>query len=210
MSSTRLKTVKFGGSSLATAENVRVISQIISADPQRRLVIVSAPGRRNTEDTKVTDLLIAAAEARMKNKSGRPELECVLARFEEIARGLGLPSSSTEPILAYLESRIKGDPSDRSLFLDTMKAGGETNCARLIAEYLRYRGIEANYVDPLEGGMILSDEPGNARVLKQSYIKLRMLRERSGITVFPGFFGYSERSRSNHISSYECYGSVLE
>ena len=76
-----------------------------------------------------------------------------------------------------------------------MKAGGETNCARLIAEYLRYRGMEANYVDPLEGGMILSDEPGNARVLKQSYIKLRMLRERSGITVFPGFFGYSETGR---------------
>ena len=195
LSTTRLKTVKFGGSSLATAENVRVISEIISADPQRRLVVVSAPGRRNTKDKKVTDLLITAAEARLENKNGRRELECVLARFEEIARGLGLPPSSIEPIFTDLESRIKGDPSDRSLFLDTMKAGGETNCARLIAEYLRYRGMEANYVDPLEGGMILSDEPGNARVLKQSYIKLRMLRERSGITVFPGFFGYSETGR---------------
>ena len=76
-----------------------------------------------------------------------------------------------------------------------MKAGGEDNCARLVAEYLRHNGTEAHYLDPGEGGLILSEEPGNARVLQASYGKLRQLKDRPGITIFPGFFGYSPTGR---------------
>ena len=57
----RMKTVKFGGSSLATSSSVRTVADIIRADEQRRLVVVSAPGKRSAGDVKVTDLLIAAA-----------------------------------------------------------------------------------------------------------------------------------------------------
>jgi len=77
--------------------------------------------------------------------------------------------------------------------MDTIKAGGEENCARLVAVVLRARGVDAHYVDPKDAGMILSDEPGKAQILKQSYERLKHLRERAGITIFPGFFGYSER-----------------
>ena len=70
-----MKTVKFGGSSLASAEKVRRVCDIITADPARRLVVVSAPGKREDGDTKVTDLLIAAAEARLTNRSGTDELQ---------------------------------------------------------------------------------------------------------------------------------------
>ena len=54
-----MKVAKFGGSSLASAEQVQKVVDIIQADPQRRFVVVSAPGKRHADDTKVTDLLLA-------------------------------------------------------------------------------------------------------------------------------------------------------
>ena len=74
-----------------------------------------------------------------------------------------------------------------------MKAGGEDNCARLIAAVLQARGIDAHYVNPKDAGLLLSDEPGNAQVLPEAYNRLRDLHERPGITIFPGFFGYSKK-----------------
>ena len=190
-----MKTAKFGGSSLASADLIRSVCDIVTADPDRRLVVVSAPGKRTADDVKVTDLLIAMAEARMTSQSGEPELEVVKERFAQIAAGLALPAESLLAIEADLDDRLSQDTSDEALFMDTMKAAGEANCARLVAEYLRACGHEAHCIDPLEAGMTLSDEPGNARVLRQSYGKLRQLRERPGISVFPGFFGYSEAGK---------------
>lgn len=57
-----MKVIKFGGSSLADAKQIRKICSIILSDSQRRIVVVSAPGKRHNDDTKVTDLLIHLAE----------------------------------------------------------------------------------------------------------------------------------------------------
>lgn len=190
-----MKTVKFGGSSLASAEKVRRVCDIITADPARRLVVVSAPGKREAGDTKVTDLLIAAAEARLTNRSGTDELQRVVDRFADIAAGLGMAADAVDPIRQDLQQRLAADRTDEGLFTDTLKAAGEANCARLVADYLRSMGAEAHYVDPAEAGMILSDESGNARVLRQAYGRLRSLRERPGISIFPGFFGTAESGR---------------
>ena len=187
-----MKVAKFGGTSLASAEQIKKICAIITEDPQRRLVVVSAPGKRSADDTKVTDLLIEAARVRLTGQDGTTEIERVINRYRDIAQALNLPGDSLAPIREDFLHRLHLDNRDEGLYVDTMKAGGEDNSARLVASYLRSTGIEAHYADPGESGMILSDEPGNARVLKQSYGKLRALREQSGITVFPGFFGYSE------------------
>jgi aspartate kinase len=190
-----MKTAKFGGSSLASAEQVRKVCDIITADPARRLVVVSAPGKREGGDTKVTDLLIAAAEARLSNRAGTDELQRVIDRFADIAAGLGMATDAVDPIRQDLQRRLAADRTDEGLFTDTLKAAGEANCARLVADYLRSTGAEAHYVDPYEAGMILSDESGNARVLRQAYGRLRSLRERPGISIFPGFFGHDESGR---------------
>ena len=187
-----MKVAKFGGTSLASAEQIKKICAIITEDPQRRLVVVSAPGKRSADDTKVTDLLIEAARVRLTGQDGTAEIERVINRYRDIAQALNLPGDSLAPIREDFLHRLHLDTRDEGLYVDTMKAGGEDNSARLVADYLRSTGIEAHYADPGKSGMILSDEPGNARVLKQSYGKLRALREQSGITVFPGFFGYSE------------------
>jgi len=190
-----MKTAKFGGSSLATAQQVRKVCAIVTADEARRLVVVSAPGKRSAADTKVTDLLIAAAEARLKRLAGTDEMALVLARYEEIVTDLGLPAEALAGIAADLDERLAVSTADEALFTDTLKAAGEANCARLVAEYLCSTGVEAHFVDPGEAGLLLSEEPGNARVLQASYGRLRALRERPGITIFPGFYGYSESGR---------------
>ena len=190
-----MKVAKFGGTSLASADQIKKICAIITADPQRKLVVVSAPGKRDSGDTKVTDLLIEAARARLTGQDGEMEIQRVIDRYRDIANDLGLPPASLQPIEGDLRDRLGMDVGNEGLYMDSMKAGGEDNSARLVAEYLRSTGVEAHYINPGEGGMILSDEPGNARVLKQSYGKLRALRDRPGTTVFPGFFGYSESGR---------------
>ena len=190
-----MKTAKFGGSSLASSEQIRKVCDIITADTARRLVIVSAPGKRTSQDTKVTDLLIEAAEARLTHREGTAQMERVEERFVEISDGLGLATADVDPIVDDLRQRLSAPIDDEGLYLDTMKAAGEANCARLMAAFLRHQGSDAHYIDPGEAGMILSEEPGNARVLQLSYGKLRALRDRSGITIFPGFFGYTEAGR---------------
>lgn len=190
-----MKVAKFGGSSLATAAQVRKVAAIISQDSGRRLVVVSAPGRRAGGDAKVTDLLIAAAEARLTGGSGAAEIERVIERFAALVSDLGLAEECRDSIASDLRTRLDMETADDGLFTDTLKAAGEANCARLVAEYLRATGLEAHCVDPLEGGLILTEEAGNARVLQASYGRLRTLAERPGVTVFPGFFGYTESGR---------------
>ena len=188
-----LKVSKFGGSSLATAEQVHSVCDIITADPKRRLIVVSAPGKRNSQDIKVTDLLIAAASQRLTGKIGASECAEVIERYRSIAAGLGLSDKAVEPISKDLTERLEKSTTDANLYMDTMKAGGEDNCARLIAQVLQARGVEAHYVSPKEAGMILSDEHGNAQVLPEAYNQLHSLQERPGITIFPGFFGHSKQ-----------------
>ena len=188
-----LKVSKFGGSSLASAAQVNQVCDIITADPGRRLIVVSAPGKRHSQDIKVTDLLIAAASQRLAGKLGASECAEVIERYRSIASELELPAEVIEPIASDLTERLENSTTDADLYMDTMKAGGEDNCARLIAQVLQARGVDAHYVNPKDAGLLLSDEPGNAQVLPEAYNRLRTLRERSGITIFPGFFGYAKQ-----------------
>jgi aspartate kinase len=177
-----MKVAKFGGTSLATADQIRRVCEIVRSDPERRLIVVSAPGRRYPRDAKVTDLLIGCAERYLENGSAEKELQAVIDRYGEIAQGLGLPGEIVELIASDLRARLATDASNKGRYVDVVKAAGEDNCARLVASFFRSAGIEAHYV---------SDEHGNAQVLGESYQNLGALRDAPGVTVFPGFFGYS-------------------
>ena len=188
-----MKVAKFGGSSLASADLVGRVCDIVLSDPDRRLIVVSAPGRRHKGDTKVTDLLIACAEARLAGVSGKEELDAIVGRYRDIAEALGLEPAVLADIEADLQRRLALPTDDHHQFLDTMKAAGEDNSARLVAAALRARGAEAQYVSPGDAGLLLTHEHGNARVLPESYERLARLAEAAGITVFPGFFGISPK-----------------
>ncbi|MFA7372305.1 MAG: aspartate kinase [bacterium] len=189
-----MKVSKFGGTSLADAAQIQKVCDIIAADPERRLIVVSAPGKRHKDDIKVTDMMIACAQKLLSTGTAQAELDAVIDRYADIQTSLGLPNSIIEHIKMDLISRLsmKPDhPAHEAGFVDLLKAAGEDNCARLVTAALKKRGLDAHYVNPQDAGMLLSDEYGNAQVLPQSYERLQSLRNAPGITIFPGFFGYT-------------------
>lgn len=185
------KVCKFGGSSLASGEQIRKVCDIMLSDSSRRVLVVSAPGKRTRDDIKVTDLLIAMGNARINGYSADKEKQAVLDRFSRIAEELELKNNIVDEIEADLDRRLCADCSHSMRFMDSIKAAGEDNCARLIAQYLKSIGRIAEYAHPRDAGLLLTEEYGNAQVLPETYEKLRRLRENPGITVFPGFFGFS-------------------
>ncbi len=130
-------TVKFGGSSLADAEQFRKVRSILDADPARRFVVVSAPGKRFTEDIKVTDLLIACWDKARAGESFDAELKTVEARFSDIAEGLNVPFDiSTE--ISVMRTALLAMP-----YRDYALSRGEYICAKLMSAYL-----SLPFVDP--------------------------------------------------------------
>lgn len=186
-----MKVAKFGGTSVANAEQIRKVFDIMVADNDRKVIVVSAPGKRFPEDTKTTDLLIALADEYLRTGEATNKLEAVIGRYRSTALQLELDEGIVQEIADDFKQRLASHPNDTARFIDCLKAGGEDNNAKLIARYFQKRGIRAEYVNPKEAGLFVSDEAGNARVLQQSYDNLYRLRDREGIVVFPGFFGYS-------------------
>lgn len=186
-----MKVVKFGGSSLASGAQVEKVYHIIAADPERKIVVVSAPGKRYSDDIKVTDLLISCAEKYLNGQDAHQLVETILNRYESIAQELHLSNEVIGKISDDLLTLLSGDKSNPASFIEAVKASGEDNNAKLVAAALKHKGLDAHYVSPKEAGLLVSNDPGNARVLPQSYERLYELRNRSGIIVFPGFFGYN-------------------
>ncbi|MBS4191933.1 aspartate kinase [Bacillus sp. FJAT-49705] len=206
-----MKVVKFGGSSLASGKQVEKVFQIVVSDPKRKVVVVSAPGKRSSEDDKVTDLLIECARLCLQNKNPQEKLNTVIERYEAIAQELNLSEEIINDIQQDLQTRLTSDKRNPDKFMDLVKASGEDNNAKLVAAYFRKQGVEAHYVNPKEAGLFVSDEPGNAQVLPESYDQLFSLRARSGIIIFPGFFGYSKEGEvfTFSRSGSDITGSIL-
>lgn len=115
-----------------------------------------------------------------------------MERYALIANELQLGQSIIEKIRDDLFTLLEGDKSNPEQYLDAVKASGEDNNAKLIAAYFRYKGVKAKYVNPKDAGLFVTNEPGNAQVLPESYQNLYRLRERDGLIIFPGFFGFSK------------------
>jgi aspartate kinase len=185
-----MKVCKFGGTSLADAGQIRKVCDIVTSDPARRIVVVSAPGKRHAKDTKVTDLLIQCAEAKLNGGTAEAELQAVVERYASIQQELGLPASLTAEIEKDLRGRLAGRTEDQGRFMDSLKAAGEDNAAKVVAATMNKLGHAARYVNPKDAGMLLSDDPGNAMVLPEAYVQLaRHLVGMKEIVIFPGFFG---------------------
>ncbi|MBT2725373.1 aspartate kinase [Bacillus sp. ISL-75] len=206
-----MKVVKFGGSSLASGKQIEKVFKIVVSDSERKVVVVSAPGKRFSEDNKVTDLLIECGELCLQNKNPREKFDAVIDRYSTIAEELSLPLEIINEIHDDLTKRLSSDKTKPDRFLDLLKASGEDNHAKLVAAYFQEQGLEAYYVDPKEAGLLVSDEPGNAQALPEAYSQLYSLHERSGILIFPGFFGYSKQGEvfTFSRSGSDITGSIL-
>ena len=192
-----MKVCKFGGSSLANAAQLNKVIDIVLADPARRIVVVSAPGKRDKGDTKVTDLLIALAQTALKGENTDGALKIVVGRYAEMATELNLGDEIVQTIETDLRERLAQVSSlEPAEFTDLLKASGEDNNAKLVAVAFTQRGKKARYASPKETGMVLQGPFGDATLDEGSYAKLaRAFSNFDGIVIYPGFFGYTQEGK---------------
>lgn len=182
---------KFGGSSVATAENIRKIESILEQKKSRRCVVVSAPGKAQNVHVKVTDLLIAATKKSLEGKNTDNEQAEIKHRFTQIYAELGLDDASILEVLKDLSTRLSSDKSNSQKYRDLVVASGEDLNAQLFAAYLSKQGKAARYVSPVDAHFLVTEKFGDAQPLDQGITNLSSLREicEKEIMVFPGFFG---------------------
>ena len=93
-----MKVVKFGGSSLANGTQLEKVYNIVMSEPERKVVVVSAPGKRYSDDIKVTDLLISLGEKCLAGQDTTEEFNTIVNRYASIAEELNIPESVIEQI----------------------------------------------------------------------------------------------------------------
>jgi len=170
------KVVKFGGSSLASADQFRKVRDIITADEGRVYAVPSAPGKRFSGDTKVTDMLLECYELAAAGKDFRPIFEEIEGRYNDIISGLKLEGFSLEDEYAAIISQLEEDPQR-----DYTASRGEYLNGLVLAEYLGYRFIDAKDV-------IFFNEEGNLNRYKTEKRMSEALSDNPK-AVIPGFYG---------------------
>ena len=133
------KVVKFGGSSLASAEQFEKVGNIIRAEKSRRFVVPSAPGKRFSDDIKVTDMLYGCYALAEAGKDFKKELAAIKERYEGIIAGLKLELSLEEEF-KQIEKDFKAKAGD-----NYAASRGEFLNGKIMAAYLGY-----TFVDPAE------------------------------------------------------------
>lgn len=169
------KVVKFGGSSLASAEQFKKVGNIIRADESRVYVVPSAPGKRNSADTKVTDMLLHAYETASKGEDITGEMAAIKARYDEIITGLGLDFSLDRDFEEITE-KLAAEP-----LMDYAASRGEFLNGKIMAAYL---GI--TFIDAAE--VIFFNAEGNLNDYK-TYKTLGQRLKENERAVIPGFYG---------------------
>ena len=169
------KVVKFGGSSLASAQQFSKVKSIITADKQRKYVIPSAPGKRFSGDSKVTDMLYDCYDTAVSGSNFEEKLDKIHDRYNEIIEGLHL--------------NLSLDKEFEKIY-DFFQNGAGVNYAASRGEYLNgmimanYLGFE--FIDAAE--VIFFDEDGEFDSEKTNKI-LSLRLEKTENAVIPGFYG---------------------
>ncbi len=169
------KVVKFGGSSLASAEQFEKVGDIIHEDENRRYVVPSAPGKRFSSDVKVTDMLYACYETAEKGESFAEQLADIRARYQEIIDGLDLNFSLDNDFEMIEENfRIKAGS-------DYAASRGEFLNGKIMAAYLGFEFVDAAEVVRFDDNGAFDD--------KETDRLLREKLESMHTAVIPGFYG---------------------
>ena len=166
---------KFGGSSLADAGQFKKVADIIKADPCRKYIVASAPGKRFGDDIKVTDMLYSCYEQARSGNSFEGELKKIRSRYEDIVKGLGVDfdlNSEFETIGQHLSSAPEKD---------YMASRGEYLNSKILAAYLGFGFVDA-------ADCVCFDENGHLDDDKTDDRFWETLKDREYVVV-PGFYG---------------------
>ena len=187
-----LKVTKFGGSSMADAGQYRKVRDILLADPERRVVVVSAAGKRCSGDHKITDLLYLCHAHAQYGVDCDPVFERITSRYLEIRDELGL-NLDLETEFAAIKKRLDYN----GISQDELVSRGEYFSAKLMAKFLDFKFIDAvDWVKFKMDGSVDQDA---------SYKALRSFSTGKGI-VTPGFYGIMP---DGHIRTFSRGGSDI-
>ncbi len=170
-----IKVCKFGGTSMADANAMRQVKEILKADPDRRYVVVSAPGKRHKSDIKITDMLYRCNNEAIEKGTCKETFKVIRERFTEIVKDLGL-DLDINAVLDKTEKDI-----DQNKCADYAASRGEYLSAVIMSAFL---GFE--FVDAAE--MVRFDSHGR---LNDDYTDDKVFNRLSGVkyAVIPGFYG---------------------
>lgn len=171
----KTKVVKFGGSSLADAEQFKKVAKIVKADPTRRYVVASAPGKRFDGDIKITDMLYRCYDKAAKGGDFNKEFADIEGRFNSIIADLSLDLSLEEEF-----NHIKNSFAHRA-GRDYAASRGEYLNSIVLSKYLGFK-----FLDP--AGFIMFDESGSFDLDKTLEMLVPILDETEN-AVIPGFYG---------------------
>lgn len=168
---------KFGGSSVADAAQFHKIKNILEADQNRKIVVVSAPGKRNVSESKITDLLYSVCDLAHKKLDFAEPWALIKKCFITITQDLSLKSTINEELSKLEESLHKSN----DISVDFAVSRGEYLCAKIMAEFLGAKFIDAYPIIQFDDLY---------RVTKQSLENLAAtLADQNSIYVIPGFYG---------------------
>jgi aspartate kinase len=183
---------KFGGSSVADSGQITKVKAILEADSRRRIVVVSAPGKRQSAEAKITDLLYLCHEMVAMSTDICEPFGLIRDRFAEIAGELRLSSAVPDEIDRFGKELINGCGRDYTA------SRGEYFSAKIIAEYL-----DAQFIDPAEYLLIRA----NGMIDPQSYQALGdRLSDPSALYVMAGFYG---RDGGGEVKTFSRGGSDI-
>lgn len=166
---------KFGGSSVADAAQIRKVAAIIAADAERRIIVVSAPGKRSSSDEKITDTLIACHALAVEKKDFRARFSVIRERYNGLAAELGI-GSDLIPVLDEVEESIASGASR-----DAVVSRGEYLGAHMIARFIGFDFLDAADI------IRFSDETTIDTGVTDS--RCRESIDPAGRYVIPGFYG---------------------
>ena len=170
---------KFGGSSVADASQIKKVKAILDSDPRRTVAVVSAPGKRNKEDEKITDLLYKCNSLVQKGQSCKSVFMEIGKRFMSIAEELGLDKAAVSDKLDEIRYQLDGGRG-----ADFAASRGEYLSAWLISQYLGWE-----FVDSADVIVINADSTVN----EAAYQRVAERLAGGGRYVIPGFYGETEQ-----------------
>ncbi len=172
-----MKTIvaKFGGTSLADGTHFKKVKEIIDADPGRRIIVASAPGKRFPDDVKVTDMLIGCYEKARAGEDFDKELKDIKSRFRDIIIELNIDFPLSQEF-DILREKIISNPNR-----DYIASRGEYFNSRILAEYLGFTFVDPEWCVCFDENGV-SDDAMTKRAMRAA---LRPLKN----AVIAGFYG---------------------
>ena len=207
----KFKVCKFGGSSVRDASQIEKVFEIIKDDESRKVIVVSAPGRDEKYDEKITDHLLNLAskgkyfDKQKINLSKKQSYDAIIDKFTKLLKDLNIEDKN---IISSLEKDINScdlvGEKREAFFLSR----GEHYNAKIIAKYFNNQGLKVKLMLPEEFGFILSDDYRDGKVLHKTYDNIQEKFDFKDDTKYllPGFYGITE---NNEIAVMSRGGSDL-